>query len=331
MDIEFHYYVTYVLAERCFFSKEESHRLAYSSQYTDDNSFYYYVNLPDGGYYISQISQTMNITTPSKRRQTIYPIFHFMPGDPDSPTARRGDGRKHLLNTTPGNANAEKLLDDALATGNLYRIGIAAHCFADTWSHQNFVGLEDDFNDIRGVGVLIPGIGHAHAGHEPDTVHNEWMDDRLVEELRHINNNHRFLEAAENIFRKFWERPGGPGGQWEPKWEALRPELENAMSESFLYFWDAKARQKAYGKLIDGGMPGYDPDVWRHAAVNKEELEIDFFDRYWAREGFADSEWRAFQDAVKEHREAALVLLRPLYAAADCPLWPAEGAVVKKG
>ena len=38
MDIEFHYYITYVIALRAGFNAEDSYVLAYSSQHTDDNT-----------------------------------------------------------------------------------------------------------------------------------------------------------------------------------------------------------------------------------------------------------------------------------------------------
>ena len=37
MDKEFHFYITYIVAQKAGFGPEDSYRIAYSSQYTDDN------------------------------------------------------------------------------------------------------------------------------------------------------------------------------------------------------------------------------------------------------------------------------------------------------
>ena len=94
MDIEFHYYVVYILARKAGFAKNDSYLIAYSSQYVDDNNYHYYINFEDGGHYINAVSQTMDITKPSAKRQKIYPLFHFLPGDPDRLTAKRKDGKQ---------------------------------------------------------------------------------------------------------------------------------------------------------------------------------------------------------------------------------------------
>jgi hypothetical protein len=49
MDIEFHYHMTYIIARRAGFSPNDSYVIAYSSQYTDDNT-----DDKTGPFYISQ-------------------------------------------------------------------------------------------------------------------------------------------------------------------------------------------------------------------------------------------------------------------------------------
>ncbi len=320
MNIEFHYYITYILAREAGFDPEDAYKIAYSSQYVDDNSIHYYINFENGDHFFSTVSQTMDITKPSPKRQKIYPLFHFIPGDPDSPTARRKDGRKHLFNTTPDSENARFLLRRALDTSDLYRIGIAVHAYADTWAHQNFVGLKDDFNAMPGfVEALLPNIGHADARHEPDIVNNRWKDERLVEELEVIDNNARFIEAAERILSFLWEHRN-PGKKGPPEaWQDLKARLLDAMDETYLWGGDDRARKRAYVKIYEE-MPEYDEKAWRHAAVEKREFETDIFDRYWAKKGFLESDWYRFQLAVKAHRKEALLRLRPLYEQAGLPV-----------
>ena len=44
MDIEFHYYITFILCRQAGYSGDDAYKIAYSSQYTDDNTHHYYVN-----------------------------------------------------------------------------------------------------------------------------------------------------------------------------------------------------------------------------------------------------------------------------------------------
>ncbi len=57
----------------------------------------------------------------------------------------------------------------------------------------------------------------------------------------------------------------------------------------------------------------YDPNRWRHAAIEKKEMALDIFDRYWGKHTFFDSDWYKFQEAVKDHRRCAMERLRPIY------------------
>jgi len=316
MDIEFHYYITYILARESGFSDNESYIVAYSSQYVDDNCYYYYVNFNDGSHYINEVSQTMDITKPSAKREKIYPIFHFTPGDPESPGAGRKDGRKHLFNTTPDSENVRKLFFNALGTNDLYRIGIATHVYADTWAHQNFLGMKNNFNGIPEWGI-IPNIGHADARHEPDKVDNRWKDSRLIEENEVIDNNERFLEAARCIFLAYskYRNPAITDVQISQKWEKLKTKLIKAMEETYLLGSDDRARINAYDS-VGSQIPEYDPNAWRYEAVEKFYLEEDIFDRYWAKAEFDTSRWYGFQKAVEGHYILALQVLKPVYDAA---------------
>jgi len=69
-------------------------------------------------------------------------------------------------------ANARAVLKKALDSDNPCRLGIALHSYADTWSHQNFSGLQEPWNSVYPwyniFKSIAPNIGHAEAGHLPD-------------------------------------------------------------------------------------------------------------------------------------------------------------------
>ena len=171
MDIEFHYYMTYLIAVRAGFTPADAGILAQSAQEIDDNHILFRVSEGTDYEFDSIISQTMDILRPRYNRG-IYPIFHFIPGDPNLPSARRKDGLGSAWVTTPNSPLANAMLDTALRSNDLYRIGASAHAYADTWAHQNFLGKDDAYNEmppdtlverVEGA-VYLMRIGHALAG-----------------------------------------------------------------------------------------------------------------------------------------------------------------------
>jgi hypothetical protein len=320
MDIEFHYYITFILCRKAGYSEDDAYTIAYSSQYTDDNKKHYYVNFRDGKHFLNEISQTMDITKPSQKRQKIYPLFHFIPGghEAEETCSFRCNGKECFV-TIPNSENAQIVLKEAFKSSDLYRIGIAIHAFADTWSHQNFLGLKDKANARKGID-LIPNIGHADFFHEPDKIHNEWKDMRLGKTKSLISNDERFLEAAKQIFIYLFQskNTGSDDKLAAAHFDELNLEkqLRDAMDESYLLGSDDKARIKVYKKMCEElnlKKYQYDPKKWRHAAVAKRDVELDDFDRYWANDDFHESEWYKFQNAVIKHREYALDKFRNLY------------------
>ena len=51
MDIEFHYYMTFLIAAKAGFGQDEAYTIAYSSQYVDDNDMIFKINKDKAQYY----------------------------------------------------------------------------------------------------------------------------------------------------------------------------------------------------------------------------------------------------------------------------------------
>src|ERR1700679_3948636 len=113
MDIEFHYYMTYLISTRAGFAPADAATLAQAAQEIDDNHIPIKVSAKTPHEYDSVISQTMNILRP-EHNEKIYPIFHFIPGEPYAPTARRRDGTMSDWTTTPNSPLANEMLETAL-------------------------------------------------------------------------------------------------------------------------------------------------------------------------------------------------------------------------
>lgn len=339
MDIEFHYWITAIVAHRAGFDADETRIIAYSSQFVDDNDIRItVVDRATKKEYSNYISQTMDITKPKQELMRIYPLFHFVPGEPTAESARRRDGKMHILTTTPGGATATHLLDEAFESADdyrLYRIGIATHAYVDTWAHQNFVGWFDDFN---GMGKVLPNIGHADAAHNPDRVGHRWDDDRLLNVV--VNNNHRFLAAAERLFGKYCDHLEGQGRYRDaarPDWSRLERDLVGMMQPVSSRGSEKRRdrRIEAYGAQFKW-LKDYDELEWLEAAVETEvkglrdpkdgllaKLPTWFRDEHYWREDVdrEATDWYRFQQAVRDHQALGMQEIAPIYDQMNINLW----------
>jgi hypothetical protein len=319
MNTEFHYYITGIIAHAAGFSQKDATRIAWASEFTDENDEVVRVqNRDNDEIYENYISQTMNILKPKHTLMRIYPIFHFVPGEPDDRNARRRDGKMHILNTTPDNGLAGLLFDEALknsAETRLYRIGIATHAYADTWAHQNFVGWYDYFNNI--ALDPKPDIGHADAEHHPDWIAHRWDDNRLVD--GQVDNTRRFLYSAECIYKRYRDHLQTKSIAANLSWKELESDLYNAMggtSYSGCQNINEKMRLQAYKKLAPW-LKHFNKNNWKQEAMEGSILELltDNCWYAWREEvDFEKTNWYCFQEAVKEHQATAMKHLKPTFS-----------------
>jgi hypothetical protein len=330
MNTEFHYHITWLIAARAGLSPEDAQILAYSSQYTDDNDIICKIDKDLPTAYGNYISQTMNILKPKRKLLRIYPLFHFIPGDPMTSSAWRKDGGMHWLNTTPDSENANRIMDAALVSGNLYRIGIACHGYADTWAHQNFTGYCSEFNSMTvPLSAAIPDIGHAEAGHDPDGAALAWEDTRLIHER--IDNKVRFLQAAGCMLRKVtkYVDPKITNEELLKRETTLKDDLDRCIGEQDQTNAHESRRIARYRELARapeyGGreLEEYDKDRWMDEAVNEAVRGLrdrsdwvlahldPLTDLYtWKdRENHRQTHWHRFQEAVKQHQNETWQIL----------------------
>lgn len=286
MDIEFHYYVTYLIACRAGYSSDEAVIIAHATQSVDDNhipvSVYWGLEPP----YKNRISQTMDITDPHGD-SLIYPIFHFIPGDPQAMAGKRKDGMESPWITTPNSVLANRMMDAALASDNLYRIGAGIHGYADTWAHQNFLGKRDLLNVMPGAYAnmfvsQVMAIGHAQAKHLPDIPALVWQDGRLVDET--IDNRARFLDAAEHLLEKLvvHRNPDIDPGRLAQEKSSLRSDLDqdigpgddarNRYRNDRIERYILRSLSAQYGGQA---IPRYVEGEWFTEAINESRWEIE--------------------------------------------------------
>jgi hypothetical protein len=310
MDIEFHYYITCIIALRAGFPVEDALIISHASQYVDDNTDIFELDQGKAEAYSNYISQTSNITKPEKELMRIYPIFHFMPGtkaEIECESTMRRDGKFHVLNTVPDNSNAFSALKAAFESKNLYRIGIASHMFADTFAHQNFVGYYESFNSMKGLlEKTIPDVGHADAKHEPDWPAHVWTDKRLVSRNTEIDNRERFLIAAGRLFEEYrnYLNQAPDAKTVKADRESLVAEINKAIGDCDKDNRECKNRIARYKKAIGEGAKDYDENIWFKSAAEKNGILPAFlpWTTYTWKADFQESHWYKFQEAIKAHQ-----------------------------
>lgn len=326
MNLEFHYYTICFLAKNAGFSEYDATTIAHSSQFVDHNIVSYRIETQRGEYRLTP-TQNYGFWDESFPR-TVYVPFHFFPGDPDEPRAKRRDGAVNPFNTTPNSPRVKELLVEALRSRNLYRVGIALHTYADSWAHQNFSGRLEEWNRIE-RSTPVPAIGHAQALGRPDDLALTWEDPRLAPDHATVVNRTRFFRAARQIYKYLSTYLGKKYDDLElVEWELERivGTQERRLSTT----------ERINEYIISQECPPYSRSRWLTEALDlppreNEELMFRGYSKVlWLRDavlyrsrlleqrpvraldGFYTSDLYRWHEAAKEHLAAAEALLSDL-------------------
>jgi hypothetical protein len=307
MKKDFHFYVIYALADTAGFSPEESHTIAYASQYVDDNNDQQDIDgcifdqfpaaiKTDDGFFRPIMTQSVSVLSLVYEIQKyVYVPFHFMPGDAE----HAADGTSNKYVTTPDSPNARKLLGAALKSGDLYRIGIALHTYADTWSHQNFTGYEEDHNSVFSWSdpyrAIVPNIGHADVGHAPDEISDDWHDHRQRGDARNIVNRTRALDAVKHIYQALRSATGGTR-----YWTEVKRDLTKLVEAED--YDDRVARVRGH---VDNPDLKYEKHAWVRSAIRGQTIGD-----LKGKPGFKQSDWYRFQQAAKANLALTVDMLK---------------------
>lgn len=310
MNVEFHYYLTKLVAVEAGLMPDEAEIVAYASQYVDDNKQELTIETPDGDSFTSLITQYDDILNPPAEKLQINFLHHYLPGNPTNSKVQRADGKMHVLMTTPASQHAQEIFFDTTRGEDLYKLGIASHMLADTVAHQNFVGHCDEVNSMLPAGTpLKPATGHADAGYKPDIPVLVWYDPRLHESSAQINNIERVLAAARKLYTNYLMLTTEPNG-WSKLKQKLIQVLSDPITEDNLQVAldGTEARIQGYRQLLaeHDADSEYDPEKWFNECVEYDGEQYRFVDNY------KQKPWYRFQEAVKQYQAIAANKLQPI-------------------
>jgi hypothetical protein len=149
MQKDMHYYGTYALARTAGLKPAVCKTIAVTSQFVDDNAANRHFEFQDGGRIDAQatahhVSDVIANRDVEDQRQVWVP-FHFLPGNQGSSFSERLLCRE---NSKVARDLVEHHLSYAKQDVGVYLIGIAAHVYADTFSHFGFSGVGSRRNKV---------------------------------------------------------------------------------------------------------------------------------------------------------------------------------------
>jgi hypothetical protein len=189
MQIDFHHTATYVIARHAGFAHEDAAVVAHAAQYVDDATTSGFIRFSNGMRY-QRTASSHAMCDPDNLdnddNTTSWLPFHFFPA-----AAAGQDGRDpgyyEMLVCRPDSLPARAMMAAAIRSkgqpNSLYRLGIAAHVFVDTFAHQGFAGLHHPINSARDIKdaagrpiavAPVPPIGHGQVGTCPDQPYLRW-------------------------------------------------------------------------------------------------------------------------------------------------------------
>jgi len=315
MKKDFHYYLIYALLKDTGFDDKDADIAAYASQYVDDcnesqnfDNAIFKNEIQWGDQLLHGIiTQTMSLETLNTQNQYYVLVpFHFIPGNNPAPVFKNKSNRYATMPATHS-AIAKEVFDDALKTDNPYRVGITLHAIADTFSHQNFLGIEDDWNSVYpwySPYSIVPNIGHAEVGDSPDMISDDWVDKRYNRREQKIKNTNRAIQAVEYIFRKLYSYKN-PNNNVDDAWNQIEP-----VYNDFIFGPENQRDEFDYNERIEALIvylnlnSKYDRSKWLKESLIFKEEKMQFEAKPGA--DFMNSDYWQFQMAAQSHISSVL-------------------------
>ena len=334
MEKDFHFYAIYVLCRCNGMSPNNSKIIAYASQHTDDAQYEHTLEFEDGGRF-QQVLSAHKFFEPGvfslDSQYRIYVPFHFIPGN-------IGERFQERMVCRQNSEIARQMIREVTNLKGkpyiLHRLGIALHTYADTWSHQDFSGLQTVLNDVEQIDVLnedkmgiakifmdffrgfkealLPQLGHAEVATLPDEPHREWLFYHVYQGNKMPRKNWSvcqdacrtiYLEIKHFLAKNHEYKTGKPIPFGTIKSEITNLFKQKGDLEERCRNWAERINDSGFGFVCqpDEKDLSYDDREWFRAAVEVKKTD-EYEEKYFKKENFHKSNWKYFHDAAASHR-----------------------------
>ena len=278
--------------------------------------------------------------------------FHFLPGNdgknwqdnPDQEFVKKVICRK---NSPVARDMITACIRDREKPFGLHRLGITMHVYADTWAHRDFAGINHEINDISDltdtagtglepqnmlsrffggffdkaasklVGDAFP-LGHGAALCFPDLPYLTWRYKNRDGTIVDRDNTEDFLEAADAMCQAMQQyrnqavtaAPAGMPGDYRDTVKNLFQTFDDEDGEERHGRWLAAIRDGVFPFGSERlSYDAYGKNSWKKKALGTSKDSS----AYPWNKSFLISDWKAFHDALLDHRFTILHDILPRY------------------
>jgi hypothetical protein len=351
MQIDFHHAATYVVARLAGFTHNEASTVAYASQYVDDSTNKGIIQFTNGNTYerIASAHKVFDVEHNCLNGEDyeVWVPFHFLPGNNGVPAdTKQSVPLYQRLVCTPDSPLSADMWDQCRAKradpNGLHRLGITAHVYCDTFSHQMFAGIRHPVNHVADLmhgaapdtGILERiesaaadelGLGHGGALTDPDLPYLVWKYTNGFRQLREVSNHDAFLLASRRLFSQFiYYLSRDANTPMESRDLGMIEHLiaSNVTSDpgSRHQSWLASIQEGSFsfGKLSDAEFHAlnylsYGVGSWKFLALGTREARDAVSQEFAYDDRFETSDWKKFHDALKDHQGFVLNVILPKY------------------
>jgi len=277
--------------------------------------------------------------------------FHFLPGNCLKKAGECEEEFYLKVICRPNSFITDDMVKECIKKSRepnaLYRLGITMHTYADTWAHQGFSGIQHYSNMVqylddetskklidkaakyflgtfdrelgRFLDNIIP-LGHGAVLSFPDKPYLKWSYKDYSGKLIERDNSLIFLDAAQNMFSVMQRFRAG---DYYVPTVKLDKNISDLLLKLFIEIDDVYGgvRHKKWMQKLAQGAFGFAPVNLSYSCEGPNSWEYKAFGRkkngsgvkYKYNDGFENSDWKKFYDALAEHHYFLLRVLFPQY------------------
>lgn len=352
MQIDGHHALTYIAARFAGFSHQKAAVIAYSAQYVDDATNEGVIVFDNGAMY-SRIASAhkhldhRNLDKLANHR--VWLPFHFLPGNGGMAAGENPKGTFiQKLVCLPDSPVARDMLRTCVAGRDrpyaLHRLGIAMHVYADTWTHQQFAGVNHKINVVKElqsnsksldrsffnkianyfISEAFP-LGHGGALSHPDLPYLSWSYRNGYGKVIKRDNPIIFLQAVDMMCRAMQcyrnndehmelEAAEGLPQADAKKLLALLKGVKGESPEARHARWLSEIARGSFS--FGKGRPVYKAKgtgSWKYRAIRQLAAYDTGREIFPYSPKFLHADWKLFHDALQAHRFCVVNDILPRY------------------